>query len=73
MLLQENPPHRFTCSRAGCTAQARWFLQWRNPRIHAVDTEKTWLACEEHLEYLRNFLEARDFPLRVAAIGEIDG
>ena len=58
------------CSRAGCRADAAWRIQWRNPRIHDEDRRKTWLACDEHLEYLREFLAARDFPLEVLPVEE---
>lgn len=58
-----------TCSRAECRETATWRLNWRNPRIHAEDRVKTWLACDEHVDYLREFLAARDFPLTVAALG----
>ncbi|MCG7417900.1 MULTISPECIES: hypothetical protein [Microbacterium] len=57
-----------TCSRAGCRAQAAWAIRWRNPRIHAVDRRKTWVACDEHVGYLRDFLRARDFPVTVTAL-----
>jgi hypothetical protein len=53
------------CSRAGCGADASWQILWRNPRIHTADRRKTWLACDEHVGYLREFLAARDFPLEV--------
>jgi hypothetical protein len=56
-----------TCSRAGCTAPAAWTISWRNPRIHSPDRRKIWLACDEHVDYLRDFLAARDFPLEVHA------
>ena len=38
---------------------------WRNPRIHAADREKIWLACDEHVHFLRDYLAARDFPVTV--------
>ena len=57
-----------TCSRADCRAAGRWRLDWRNPRIHSADRVKTWLACDEHVDYLREFLAARDFPLTVSAL-----
>ena len=63
-------PERLTCSRAGCTEQAGWRLEWRNPKIHSEDRVKVWLACAEHVDYLREFLAARDFPLRVVAVDE---
>jgi hypothetical protein len=56
------------CSRAGCRDQAIWALRWRNPRIHAADRRKIWVACDEHVVYLREFLSARDFPVEVAAL-----
>lgn len=54
------------CSRAGCREQATWRIDWRNPRIHTGDRFKTWLACDEHVEFLRGFLESRSFPVSVA-------
>lgn len=57
-----------TCSRAGCRDDAIWRLDWRNPRIHAADRTKTWLACAEHVDYLRDFLATRDFPLSVSLL-----
>jgi hypothetical protein len=60
-----NPAGEARCSRAGCVAGASWQILWRNPRIHTADRRKTWLACDEHVGYLRDFLAARDFPLEV--------
>jgi hypothetical protein len=57
-----------TCSRAGCREAASWRIDWRNPRIHAVDRRKTWLACDEHVDFLRGFLASRDFPLEVGPL-----
>ncbi|GAA1988060.1 hypothetical protein [Microbacterium pumilum] len=54
-----------TCSRAGCRAPAHWRIDWRNPRIHAADRIKSWVACDEHRDYLKEFLAARDFPVAV--------
>jgi hypothetical protein len=53
------------CSRAGCRDAAVAQVVWRNPRIHAADREKIWLACAEHVEFLRDYLAARDFPVTV--------
>ncbi len=61
------------CSRAQCRAAGSWRIDWRNPRIHTGDRRKTWLACDEHVEFLRGFLEARDFPLEVAPLSESAG
>ncbi|MFA5606408.1 MAG: hypothetical protein WDA07_04375 [Leucobacter sp.] len=64
--------HRFECSRAGCRETAEWALVWRNPKIHAADRRKTWLACAAHRAVLHDFLAARDFPLEVRSVGELD-
>ena len=53
------------CSRAGCRDGAHWQVVWRNPRIHTADREKIWLACDEHVDFLRDYLAARDFPVAV--------
>lgn len=58
------------CSRAGCDSVATFSVNWRNPKIHAADRVKVWLACDEHADYLREYLEARDFPVAVTAFGE---
>lgn len=56
------------CSRAGCRAGARWRVVWRNPRIHTPERRKVWTACDEHVDYLRGFLAARDFPVVVEPV-----
>ncbi|MFU8948085.1 hypothetical protein ACLRGF_15290 [Mycetocola zhadangensis] len=61
-------PERLACSRAGCSETAVWRIEWRNPKIHSADRVKVWLACEDHREYLENFLASRDFPVTVLAL-----
>lgn len=58
-------PPRVDCSRAGCREAARWRVEWRNPRIHAEDRRKVWIACDDHRDFLREYLAARDFPVAV--------
>ncbi len=58
-----------TCSRAGCGNAATTTVNWRNPRIHTPDRVKVWLACDEHSEYLHDYLAARDFPVVLAPLG----
>jgi hypothetical protein len=58
-----------TCSRAGCSSAATWTVNWRNPRIHTLDRVKVWHACDEHVDYLGDYLAARDFPVLVAPLG----
>ena len=60
------------CSRAECREPATWRIDWRNPRIHTGDRVKTWLACDEHVDYLRGFLESRSFPVSVAPFAPTD-
>ena len=56
------------CSRAGCRAPALWRIEWRNPKIHSPDRRKVWVACEEHRDFLRDYLAAREFPVSVAPL-----
>jgi len=49
------------CSAKGCRTPAQWALRWNNPKLHAPDRRKTWLACEAHREPLSQFLSAREF------------
>lgn len=57
------------CSRAGCRSTATWNVNWRNPRIHGPERVKIWVACDEHADYLQHYLESRDFPAVVTALG----
>lgn len=59
-----------TCSRAGCRLPAVWNVNWRNPRIHGSERVKVWLACDEHRDYLRDYLAARDFPVIVTPLDQ---
>jgi len=62
-------PAGVICSRAGCQTDATWRIEWRNPRIHTDGRVKVWTACDEHVDYLTAFLEARSFPLERRALG----
>lgn len=64
-------PAEHECSRAGCQNEAVQAIRWRNPKIHSADRRKIWLACATHLEYLRDFLEARSFPLEVISLDRL--
>ncbi len=57
------------CSRAGCRSAAAWNVNWRNPRIHNEDRVKVWLACDEHREFLYDYLHSRGFPVVVTPFG----
>jgi len=53
------------CSARGCRTQAVWALVWNNPKLHAPDREKVWVACDEHRQSLADFLSARSFLRRI--------
>ena len=65
-----DPSPETTCSAKGCRAPAAWALRWNNPKIHADDRRKTWLACEEHREHLSGFLSARGFLRETEPFGD---
>jgi len=56
------------CSAAGCSHDALFRVNWRNPRIHTPDRVKVWLACEEHRDTLRDYLANRGFPVQVTTL-----
>lgn len=58
------------CSSAGCTADAGWRVNWRNPRIHGPERVKVWLACDAHREQLGGYLATRGFPVVVTPLAE---
>jgi hypothetical protein len=60
------------CSAKGCRAAAEWVLAWNNPKIHAEERRKTWLACEEHREHLSKFLGVRGFLKDVVPLQDWD-
>lgn len=53
------------CSAKACRAPARHLLVWNNPKVHAPDREKTWVACDEHRGPLSEHLDVRGFLQRV--------
>jgi hypothetical protein len=56
------------CSAKGCRTPARHVLVWNNPKVHAPDREKTWVACDEHRSSLSEHLDVRGFLQRVDAL-----
>ena len=51
------------CSAKGCRAEAVWVLAWNNPKLHTPDRRKVWLACDDHVDHLADFLARRSFLL----------
>ena len=43
-------------------------MNWRNPRIHGPERVKVWLACDEHRDWLRDYLASREFPVEVTPL-----
>ncbi len=62
--LPEAIPPAF-CSAKGCREAAVWSVVWNNPKLHAPDRRKTWLACDAHRQHLADFLDLRGFLLDV--------
>jgi hypothetical protein len=52
-------PATAICSRKACRADAGWQLLWNNPKIHTPERRKTWLACDDHREWLEDYLQTR--------------
>ena len=61
-----------TCSAKGCRAEAVHVLVWNNPRVHAPDREKTWVACNAHRSSLSEHLDVRGFLQRVDPLVQVD-
>lgn len=61
------------CSAKACRNVAVWAVQWRNPRIHDETRRKVWTACEDHRDWLQEFLLARSFPVTVVPLSESPG
>jgi len=48
-----------------------WVLEWNNPRVHAPQRRKRWVACQEHRQHLGEFLDARGFLLEIRPLSEV--
>lgn len=59
------------CSAKGCRADATRAILWNNPRLHTPVRRKVWLACDEHLDELREFLTLRSFYRTDVSVDEI--
>lgn len=59
------------CSAKGCRAAARHAVVWNNPRLHAPDRRKVWLACDDHRDHLSEYLTVRGFLRDVVPVSEL--
>jgi len=67
-----NPEDRAVlCSAKGCRDEATYGLLWNNPKLHAPERRKTWLACDEHLQWLTHFLSMRGFLKDTLPVSEL--
>ena len=58
------------CSARGCRREAAWALLWNNPRLHAPQRRKTWLACDDHQDTFAGFLNLRGFLRGTVPVAE---
>ena len=58
------------CSRKGCRAAAEFQLLWNNPKIHAPERRKIWLACASHREWLEDYLTQRMLYKQTLPMGQ---
>ncbi len=64
--------NELVCSARGCRADATWGVLWNNPRLHTPERRKVWLACDEHREHLRQYLEVRGFLQDVVPVDDLE-
>jgi hypothetical protein len=57
------------CSRKACRAAASWQLLWNNPKIHTPERRKTWLACDDHRDWLEDYLQTRGLWKETVILG----
>lgn len=57
------------CSRKGCTRDAAWQILWNNPKVHSPERRKVWLACDDHRDWLADYLAQRSFLKQVRPFG----
>jgi hypothetical protein len=60
------------CSAKDCRADARWGLRWNNPKIHTPERRKVWFACDDHREFLSQFLDRRGFLRDVVPVDALE-
>lgn len=63
--------HTVRCSAKGCRNDASYGLLWNNPKLHAPERRKVWLACESHADPLSDFLSKRGFLKDALPVSEL--
>ena len=59
------------CSAKGCHSEAAYGLLWNNPKLHAPERRKAWMACEKHADPLSDFLSKRGFLKDAVLVAEM--
>jgi hypothetical protein len=44
---------------------------WNNPKLHAPERRKAWMACEKHADPLSDFLSKRGFLKDAVLVAEM--
>ncbi len=55
-------PEYLVCSARRCDLAATGAIIWSNPKIH-FGRHKTWLTCDDHRQFLTDYLGYRNFPV----------
>lgn len=64
-------PADLICSAKGCRLSATQAVIWRNPTLHVHGRRKVWLACDEHRDHLRDFVQLRGFLIEVIPVEDL--
>lgn len=64
-------PADLVCSAKACRRRAGHAVRWRHPRLHVEGRRKVWLACDEHVERLRQFVDLRGFLIDVIPVADL--
>lgn len=63
-------PEDMVCSARECENPATCAIIWSNPKIH-TGRHKTWLACQDHRQFLVDYVGYRGFPVEVISLEEL--
>ena len=63
--------HSVICSAKGCRNEATYGLLWNNPKLHAPERRKAWMACDKHADSLSDFLSKRGFLKDAVLVSEM--
>ena len=69
--MSPTPGSEAVCSAKGYRARATSALLWNNPRLHEDSRRKVWLACEDHVGSLGDFLGLRGFLRSTVPVEQI--